>query len=48
MAPWAPRSGSGALKQLIDRVVKTYRKAGEDNGYFANAADAEVFEHELT
>ncbi|MGH3317661.1 MAG: vitamin B12-dependent ribonucleotide reductase, partial [Nocardioidaceae bacterium] len=37
-----------SLKQLIDRVVKTYRKAGEDNGYFATPADAEVFEHELT
>ncbi|MGY2873817.1 ribonucleoside-diphosphate reductase alpha chain [Marmoricola sp. URHA0025 HA25] len=37
-----------SLKQLIDRVVKTYRKGGEDNGYFASVADAEVFEHELT
>ncbi|GAA3908046.1 vitamin B12-dependent ribonucleotide reductase [Actinoplanes auranticolor] len=37
-----------SLKQLIDRVVKTYRKAGEDHGYFADPADAEVFEHELT
>ncbi|WP_373873848.1 vitamin B12-dependent ribonucleotide reductase [Virgisporangium ochraceum] len=37
-----------SLKQLIDRVVKTYRKAGEKHGYFANPADAEVFEHELT
>jgi len=37
-----------SLKQLIDRVVKTYRKAGEDNGYFATPADAETFEHELT
>ncbi len=37
-----------SLKQLIDRVVKTYRKGGEDNGYFASAADAELFEHELT
>ncbi|HEX6516262.1 MAG TPA: vitamin B12-dependent ribonucleotide reductase, partial [Nocardioidaceae bacterium] len=37
-----------SLKQLIDRVVKTYRKAGEDHGYFASAADAEVFEHEIT
>ena len=25
-----------SLKQLIDRVVKTYRKAGEDHGYFAD------------
>src|SRR3954449_3750528 len=37
-----------SLKQLIDRVVKTYRAAGLDHGYFAAAADAEVFEHELT
>ncbi|MFC0006278.1 vitamin B12-dependent ribonucleotide reductase [Micromonospora siamensis] len=37
-----------SLKQLIDRVVGTYRKAGEEYGYFATAADAEVFAHELT
>ncbi|SEG05166.1 ribonucleoside-diphosphate reductase class II [Actinacidiphila yanglinensis] len=37
-----------SLKQLIDRVVLTYRKAGEKNGYFAGPADAEIFEHELT
>ncbi|MCA2215302.1 vitamin B12-dependent ribonucleotide reductase [Jidongwangia harbinensis] len=37
-----------SLKQLIDRVVKTYRKAGEDHRYFASPADADVFEHELT
>src|SRR6476469_9507815 len=36
------------LKQLIDRVVLTYRKAGEEHGYFASPADAEIFEHELT
>ncbi|MFI6983270.1 vitamin B12-dependent ribonucleotide reductase [Embleya sp. NPDC050154] len=36
-----------SLKQLIDRVVKTYRKSGEENGYFAGPADAEIFEHEL-
>src|SRR5665811_681266 len=36
------------LKQLIDRVVLTYVKAGKDNGYFATAEDAELFEHELT
>ncbi|MCX4765483.1 vitamin B12-dependent ribonucleotide reductase [Streptomyces sp. NBC_01275] len=35
------------LKQLIDRIVKTYRKAGEDYSYFASPADAEIFEHEL-
>ncbi|QKW52775.1 vitamin B12-dependent ribonucleotide reductase [Streptomyces buecherae] len=37
-----------SLKQLIDRVVHTYRKAGEDHGYFASPADAEIFDHELT
>ncbi|WP_031508772.1 vitamin B12-dependent ribonucleotide reductase [Streptomyces megasporus] len=37
-----------SLKQLIDRVVKTYRAAGEKHGYFASPADAEIFEHELT
>jgi ribonucleoside-diphosphate reductase alpha chain len=36
-----------SLKQLIDRVVKSYRKGGEDHGYFASPADAEIFEHEL-
>ncbi len=37
-----------SLKTLIDRVVKTYRKAGEENDYFASPDDAEIFEHELT
>jgi ribonucleoside-diphosphate reductase alpha chain len=37
-----------SLRQLIDRVVKAYRRAGEDYGYFADTQSAEVFEHELT
>jgi ribonucleoside-diphosphate reductase alpha chain len=37
-----------SLKQLIDRVVKTYTKSGTDHGYFATPKDAETFEHELT
>ncbi len=37
-----------SLKQLIDRIVTTYTKAGIDHAYFATPADAEVFEHELT
>ncbi|MFC5728600.1 MULTISPECIES: vitamin B12-dependent ribonucleotide reductase [Nocardioides] len=37
-----------SLKQLVDRVVKTYTKAGVEHGYFATPADAETFEHELT
>jgi ribonucleoside-diphosphate reductase alpha chain len=37
-----------SLKQLVDRVVKTYTKGGVDNGYFATDQDAELFEHELT
>ncbi|MFJ3821588.1 vitamin B12-dependent ribonucleotide reductase [Streptomyces nodosus] len=36
-----------SLKQLIDRIVQTYRKAGEEYKYFASPADAEIFEHEL-
>ncbi|HEV7896622.1 MAG TPA: vitamin B12-dependent ribonucleotide reductase [Planosporangium sp.] len=37
-----------SLRQLIDRVVSTYRAAGERHGYFASPADAEIFAHELT
>ena len=37
-----------SLKQVIDRVVLTYTKAGKEHGYFATPQDAEVFEHELT
>jgi ribonucleoside-diphosphate reductase alpha chain len=37
-----------SLKQLIDRVVLTYTKAGRDHGYFATDEDATAFEHELT
>ncbi|HWC35670.1 MAG TPA: vitamin B12-dependent ribonucleotide reductase [Mycobacteriales bacterium] len=37
-----------SLRQLIDRVVSTYRRAGEDFGYFATPEDAEIFDHELT
>ena len=44
--------GSGqresSLRELIDRVVGTYRRAGVENGYFATDADAEIFDHELT
>jgi len=37
-----------SLRQLIDRVVLTYVKAGVEHGYFADDKAAEVFEHELT
>src|SRR5262245_48193207 len=37
-----------SLKQLINRVVRTYVGAGVDHGYFATPGDAEIFEHELT
>ena len=36
-----------SLQQIIDRVVKTYRKAGEDGGYFSHET-GKVFEEELT
>src|SRR5256714_8455065 len=37
-----------SLRQLIDRVVTSYRAAGEQHGYFVTPDDAEIFEHELT
>ena len=37
-----------SLRQLIDRVVKTYRKAGRGLRVFRRLQSAEVFEHELT
>ena len=36
------------LRQLLDRVVLTYTKAGKEHGYFSTPKDAEIFEHELT
>ncbi len=36
-----------SLKQLVDRVVGTYEKAGQEHGYFASDEDAEIFGHEL-
>ena len=37
-----------SLKQLIDRVVHTYRKAGEEFGYFGSSNEADIFADELT
>ena len=37
-----------SLRQLIDRVVGVYHRAGLENGYFATENDAEIFAHELT
>ncbi|MFE3174246.1 vitamin B12-dependent ribonucleotide reductase [Amycolatopsis sp. NPDC059090] len=37
-----------SLKQLIDRVVRTYVKAAAEHDYFAGPSDLEIFEHELT
>jgi ribonucleoside-diphosphate reductase alpha chain len=37
-----------SLRQLIDRVVLTYVKAGREHGYFATEDDSITFEHELT
>src|SRR5918998_1389143 len=36
-----------SLKQVVDRVVDTYKAAGVAHGYFATPADAEILEHEL-
>ncbi len=37
-----------SLKQLVDRVVRTYGAAGREHGYFGTERDAEIFEHELS
>ncbi|MEV0644331.1 vitamin B12-dependent ribonucleotide reductase [Phytomonospora sp. NPDC050363] len=37
-----------SLRQLIDRVAKTYRAGGEEHDYFATEKDAQIFEEELT
>ena len=46
-APGTPQR-EHSLRQLIDRVVLSYGRAGRENGYFSTERDAEVFEHELT
>lgn len=37
-----------SAKQMIGRVVRTIRKWGEDFGYFAGPAQAQIFDDELT
>ncbi len=37
-----------SLRQLIDRVVRTYTDAGLQHGYFATETDKEIFSEELT
>jgi len=44
-----PKSGESSVRQVVGRIARTIRKAGESFGrYFATARDAEVFEDELT
>src|SRR3954468_10790031 len=45
----SPSGAETSVRQLVRRVAHTLRTAGEEmGGYFANAADAEAFEAELT
>ena len=37
-----------SVRQLLDRVVRTIRTWGEEEGYFADAAEADTFEAELS
>ena len=37
-----------SLRQLVDRVVGAYTRAGREHGYFATEADGDVFAEELT
>jgi ribonucleoside-diphosphate reductase alpha chain len=46
-APGSP-DREWSLRQLIDRVVLSYTRAGREHGYFATDDDAMIFEHELT
>jgi ribonucleoside-diphosphate reductase alpha chain len=44
-----PKVGESSVRQVVGRIARTIRKAGESFGrYFATAHDAEVFEDELT
>jgi ribonucleoside-diphosphate reductase alpha chain len=43
----SPRRES-SVRQLLDRVVKEIRRWGDEEGYFADAGEAETFEAELT
>ncbi|NUM88925.1 MAG: vitamin B12-dependent ribonucleotide reductase [Bdellovibrionales bacterium] len=44
-----PRTGSEtSVKQLVYRIAHTIREHGENNSYFASAADADAFEAELS
>jgi ribonucleoside-diphosphate reductase alpha chain len=43
------KTGEGSVRQVVGRIARTIRKAGESFGrYFATPRDAEVFEDELT
>src|SRR5881394_192101 len=45
----SPSGSETSVRQLVRRVARTLRTAGEEmGGYFATAADAEAFEAELT
>jgi ribonucleoside-diphosphate reductase alpha chain len=44
-----PKTGETSVRQVVGRIARTVRKAGEQfGGYFATPQDAEVFEDELT
>ena len=43
----SPRRES-SIRQLINRIVLTLRKWGEEEGYFADVVEADTFEAELT
>lgn len=39
--------GEASLRQVVHRLVSTWRHFGEDQGYFRSQADAEAFEDEV-
>ena len=40
--------GETSVRQVVYRIARTIREAGETGGYFATSADAEAFEAELS
>ena len=43
-----PEGGENSIKQMVHRVARTLRQAGEDLGYFKDKEEADVFEDELS
>jgi ribonucleoside-diphosphate reductase alpha chain len=43
-----PKKGETSFRQVVTRISRTIRKAGEEQGFFVDAEEAKDFEHELS